>query len=276
VLRHCLILLVVFIVGGCQTTRSPATAGQWRIDHREPTIYAVEYHPYGPALTRSLAAPHPNFGGWGRSRMQSDLRALKRLGIKEIQIIVEAVWLLDNREMAARIPVFIQEAARRAPQLSVVLVADLKHLQPAQLDEFLEFCMGLTLHTYPNYVAIGGTPLIVLRRAGAFPDVRHLGLQFEYQVWDQPPGFGVGELNAERTDIRVTAGAVSTADEWRVPRKNGRTIVTAIRAARQLMPRRLVIRSWNNFADGSFLQRNSLDNNTVYEKTLKALREDVQ
>lgn len=275
-LRHCLILLVVFIVGGCQTTRSPATAGQWRIDHREPTIYAVEYHPYGPALTRSLAAPHPNFGGWGRSRMQSDLRALKRLGIKEIQIIVEAVWLLDNREMAARIPVFIQEAARRAPQLSVVLVADLKHLQPAQLDEFLEFCMGLTLHTYPNYVAIGGTPLIVLRRAGAFPDVRHLGLQFEYQVWDQPPGFGVGELNAERTDIRVTAGAVSTADEWRVPRKNGRTIVTAIRAARQLMPRRLVIRSWNNFADGSFLQRNSLDNNTVYEKTLKALREDVQ
>ena len=275
-LRHCLILLVVFIVGGCQTTRSPATAGQWRIDHREPTIYAVEYHPYGPALTRSLAAPHPNFGGWGRSRMQSDLRARKRLGIKEIQIIVEAVWLLDNREMAARIPVFIQEAARRAPQLSVVLVADLKHLQPAQLDEFLEFCMGLTLHTYPNYVAIGGTPLIVLRRAGAFPDVRHLGLQFEYQVWDQPPGFGVGELNAERTDIRVTAGAVSTADEWRVPRKNGRTIVTAIRAARQLMPRRLVIRSWNNFADGSFLQRNSLDNNTVYEKTLKALREDVQ
>lgn len=275
-LRHCLILLVVFIVGGCQTTRSPATAGQWRIDHREPTIYAVEYHPYGPALTRSLAAPHPNFGGWGRSRMQSDLRDLKRLGIKEIQIIVEAVWLLDNREMAARIPVFIQEAARRAPQLSVVLVADLKHLQPAQLDEFLEFCMGLTLHTYPNYVAIGGTPLIVLRRAGAFPDVRHLGLQFEYQVWDQPPGFGVGELNAERTDIRVTAGAVSTADEWRVPRKNGRTIVTAIRAARQLMPRRLVIRSWNNFADGSFLQRNSLDNNTVYEKTLKALREDVQ
>ncbi|MFM1550218.1 MAG: hypothetical protein ACKJSG_12510 [Lentisphaeria bacterium] len=275
-LRHCLILLVVFIVGGCQTTRSPATAGQWRIDHREPTIYAVEYHPYGPALTRSLAAPHPNFGGWGRSRMQSDLRDLKRLGIKEIQIIGEAVWLLDNREMAARIPVFIQEAARRAPQLSVVLVADLKHLQPAQLDEFLEFCMGLTLHTYPNYVAIGGTPLIVLRRAGAFPDVRHLGLQFEYQVWDQPPGFGVGELNAERTDIRVTAGAVSTADEWRVPRKNGRTIVTAIRAARQLMPRRLVIRSWNNFADGSFLQRNSLDNNTVYEKTLKALREDVQ
>ena len=275
-LRHCLILLVVFIVGGCQTTRSPATAGQWRIDHREPTIYAVEYHPYGPALTRSLAAPHPNFGGWGRSRMQSDLRDLKRLGIKEIQIIGEAVWLLDNREMAARIPVFIQEAARRAPQLSVVLVADLKHLQPAQLDEFLEFCMGLTLHTYPNYVAIGGTPLIVLRRAGAFPDVRHLGLQFEYQVWDQPPGFGVGELNAERTDIRVTAGAVSTADEWRVPRKNGRTIATAIRAARQLMPRRLVIRSWNNFADGSFLQRNSLDNNTVYEKTLKALREDVQ
>lgn len=275
-LRHCLILLVVFIVGGCQTTRSPATAGQWRIDHREPTIYAVEYHPYGPALTRSLAVPHPNFGGWGRSRMQSDLRALKRLGIKEIQIIVEAVWLLDNREMAARIPVFIQEAARRAPQLSVVLVADLKHLQPAQLDEFLEFCMGLTLHTYPNYVAIGGTPLIVLRRAGAFPDVRHLGLQFEYQVWDQPPGFGVGELNAERTDIRVTAGVVSTADEWRVPRKNGRTIATAIRDARQLMPRRLVIRSWNNFADGSFLQRNSLDNNTVYEKTLKALREDVQ
>ena len=275
-LRHCLILLVVFIVGGCQTTRSPATAGQWRIDHREPTIYAVEYHPYGPALTRSLAAPHPNFGGWGRSRMQSDLRALKRLGIKEIQIIVEAGWLLDNREMAARIPVFIQEAARRAPQLSVVLVADLKHLQPAQLDEFLEFCMGLALHRYPNYVAIGGTPLIVLRRAGAFPDVRHLGLQFEYQVWDQPPGFGVGELNAERTDIRVTAGAVSTADEWRVPRKNGRTIATAIRAARQLMPRRLVIRSWNNFADGSFLQRNSLDNNTVYEKTLKALREDVQ
>lgn len=275
-LRHCLILLVVFIVGGCQTTRSPATAGQWRIDHREPTIYAVEYHPYGPALTRSLAVPHPNFGGWGRSRMQSDLRALKRLGIKEIQIIGEAVWLLDNREMAARIPVFIQEAARRAPQLSVVLVADLKHLQPAQLDEFLEFCMGLTLHTYPNYVAIGGTPLIVLRRAGAFPDVRHLGLQFEYQVWDQPPGFGVGELNAERTDIRVTAGVVSTADEWRVPRKNGRTIATAIRDARQLMPRRLVIRSWNNFADGSFLQRNSLDNNTVYEKTLKALREDVQ
>ena len=275
-LRHCLILLVVFIVGGCQTTRSPATAGQWRIDHREPTIYAVEYHPYGPALSRLLAAPHPNFGGWGRSRMQFDLRSLKRLGINEIQIISEAGWLLDNREMAARIPVFIQEAARRAPQLSVVLVADLKHLQPAQLDEFLEFCMGLALHRYPNYVAIGGTPLIVLRRAGAFPDVRHLGLQFEYQIWEQPPGFGVGELNAERTDIRVTAGAVSTADEWRVPRKNGRTIATAIRAARQLMPRRLVIRSWNNFADGSFLQRNSLDDNTVYEKALKALRDDVQ
>ncbi len=274
--RHCLILLAVFIVGGCQTTRSRATAGQWRIGHAEPTIYAVEYHPYGPALTRSLAAPHPNFGGWGRSRMQSDLRSLKRLGINEIQIIVEAGWLLENNEMAARIPVFIQEAERRAPQLSVVLVVDLKHLQSAQLEAFLEFCMTLELHKYPNYVAIEGTPVVVLRRAEAFPDARHLGLQFEYQIWEQPPGFGPGELNAERTDIRVTAGAVSTADEWRVPRENGRTIATAIRAARQLLPRRLVIRSWNNFTDGSFLQRNSLDGNAVYEQALKALRDDVQ
>ena len=275
-LRHCSILLAVFIGGGCQTTRSPAAAEQWRIGHPEPTIYAVEYHPYGPALTRSLAAPHPDFSGWGRSRMQSDLRSLKRLGINEMQIIVEAGWVLENREMAARIPVFIQEAARRAPKLSVVLVADLEHLQPEQLEAFLEFCMTLELHTYPSYVAIDGTPMIVLRRAEAFPDARHLGLQLEYQTWEQPPGFGPGELNAERTDIRVTAGAVSTADEWRVPRKNGRTIATAIRAARQLLPRRLVIRSWNNFADGSFVQRNSLDGNAVYEQTLKALRDDVQ
>jgi hypothetical protein len=268
--------LAVFVVGGCQTTRSPAVAGQWRIGHQEPTIYAVEYHPYGPALTRSLAAPHPDFSGWGRPRMQSDLRSLKRLGINEIQIIAEAGWLLEKSEMAARIPVFVQETARRAPQLTVVLVADLEHLQPDQLEAFLEFCMTLELHIYPNYVAIDGTPVIVLRGAGAFPDARHPGLRFEYQAWEQPPGFGPGELNAERTDIRVTVGAVSTADEWRVPRKNGRTIAKAIRAARQLLPRRLVIRSWNNFADGSFLQRNSLDGNAAYEHISKALRDDVQ
>ena len=31
-----------------------------------------------------------------------------------------------------------------------------------------------------------------------------------------------------------------------------------------------------NFADGSFLQRNSLDGNAAYEHISKALRDDVQ
>ena len=59
--------------------------------------------------------------------------------------------------------------------------------------------------------------------------------------------------------------------KWALPRRHGRTLRAALRTALALPVDLICIGSWNNYADGSFIEPNSLDG----DRLCTALRQAV-
>jgi len=65
----------------------------------------------------------------------------------------------------------------------------------------------------------------------------------------------------------VAAGHYLPAERrWAVPRREGKTLVEALSAARAVTPAWVVVGSWNDYASGSFVEPNSLDQESVVER----------
>lgn len=273
-----LALILVLLFTGCVATDTATVESQhWTIGHASAIEYAVEYYPYGPALDRTFTAPRPDFDAWTRRRMQLDLRAIDGGGIDQVQLIVDALEVALDRSVLERVPLFLAEAADRAPDLSIVLLADLRRLPEDRLQSFLDACFALNLYLYENYLQVDNTPLLLFRPAAEYSGVAHIGLRTEIAEWYQPDGFNSTAalehawMSTNSKDILLPACPPAEPEEWAKERQRGKPIAKAIAAARALQPRRIVLRSWNDFSDGSFIQKNETDGDEVYHSIRKML-----
>ncbi len=115
-------------------------------------------------------------------------------------------------------------------------------------------------------------------------NVTQIGLRAVHWNWrpapeiEALPGLTGARVDPDRAAIRIYGGLLrgeSGAEHtgWLVPRRKGKQLRTALEIALQLQPKQIVIESWNNFQDGSFIQPNSLDGDVASEALHVVLRQ---
>ena len=253
----CLIALLLF--NGCQTL-------QGNIGETARPLMSIVYYPYGPAIDRSIASPHPDFSGWSDQRMRMDLRRIHRAGFDQIILRIDLPYLQnDPSTYASRVRHFIDMAHALASSDSPGIVIELDCDQILQMDidlnSVLRWVESLKLHEAHVYSKLEGLPLIRLRGESTPKKLKHVGLAID---------------DNDRDEVRLIAGKYNRiamkADSWLIPRDKGKTAIHEMKRAVQSGTSSIVLESWNDFWSGSFIQPNSLDKDIALERVSRYLR----
>jgi len=265
--------LLVFGGIGCQTmTPLPAR-------HGPPPQIVLSYYPYGPALERELAQPHPNYHGWTDERMLRDLDRFEQLPIDLLLLAVDTIQL-KMPFFQQRYEQFFALLARENVGFKVALWV---YATPTPANDELNTVIDWLVRSVASsahYARRDGRALLVLApELSASPiELAHPGIRLwrtaganaalPWQLRDT-----AALQNIESLRQAVVCGGYYAAGRWQIERRNGRNIRDQLVAALHLQPQLLGIASWNNFADGSFIEPNSLDNDRAFSELKRLLAE---
>lgn len=274
--------LVLLLCASCQLFRpapTPAVFAESASGYqRRPEIW-VEYYPYplpgGPPPLIGVR-PLPDYrDSWTDQRMQRDLSRIRSAGISAILLFL-APEKLGDPFFCDRVRHFQGLAAGLTPPLPVALV--LASFAPLRLDRqnVMDFFQTQGFAHDPHYLSWQG------QRPLFFSESIHLlgsygGLQTAAQFGAELPprpldasGFNASNgavwikaarIAAEQTDIRGRA--------WLIPRSGGTALADRLRQAFAQQASPIILSSWNDFSDGSFLEPNSHDQDLLL-RTLQA------
>ncbi len=252
------------------------------LGNERPTHYALLYYPYSVSLTHIAAMPHPLYSGWPQHRMRQDLRRIRETGTDLLLLHTDAAKVLQDRDLAQLYTAFIGYAAEAGVDCALYL--DCEKLDDGQATALVQWLLALNLNNASAYWKDAGRPIVVLVNAAEIEQIRHIG--FDFRRWEWQPasrlarvsGLSMPMLADQGRVLRVRAGWIrngaSSPDDvkWAVKRRNGDTIFEAVTVGARLNPRILVVDSWNDYAHGSFVEPNSLDQ----EQALMRLREAIR
>lgn len=273
---------MVGLMAGCRHTATlPEELADLRIGHAGHPQIGLVYYPYGPGEARDLARPHPDFVGWTDQAMRVALNRIRGLGVD--MLLVNA----DIRETPvdpARLERYRQFAAQAdSAGQRIALYADATGITEAELRAFLNWMAELGWHTSTASWKDEQRPVVVIANGRHLEEIRQAGLVVIHWAWDRPVEFAaMGELAGTSLDREAGAVRILAADarieasgevEWRLPRRGGKSLRSAMAGVALLQPRFLVIESWNNYRDGSFIEPNSLDSTRLSDALERAISE---
>lgn len=263
-----LFLLLPFLLAGC-LGRDDGPRPQLPVDPaKPPSSVAVIYYAYGYSQERALTNPHPNYRGWSDTRMQHDASRMQEAGIKKVYVRMSA---RDARseEKLTRLDRFAEILAGGSVQL--VLLLDCHEMSYANFETFLDRFAGLNLQRHRSYVTIAQQPLLLIENAIALKLVSHPAVRIQAKSWNSAPmltqankNLAMARRDIAADEIVIVAGQCQGTGpafdvEWSLKRRDGRTLSTALTAAQRLGPKWVVIDSWNDFRNGSFIEPNAHD-----------------
>jgi hypothetical protein len=259
---------------GCRSLPSQAVVvpAAARLYHQGEPRLAFVYHPYGPSLKRELAAPHPDYQGWTDMRMRLDTQRMRRAGADLALVVLDPTELLAQPERQERYQRFLAFAA----QAGLPVVWYLPPGSGAHLGRLTDWLLALSLERSPAYRQVEGRPVVASADAVTWA---HPGIGVEVWAWEPHPAWAElpplagAQCALARLAVLVEAGRYSSAEgRWVLPRREGRPLAEAVSAARAIGPAWVVVASWNDFATGSFVEPNSLDQEQVLERLEQAWR----
>lgn len=266
-----LLFLALFCVS-CQLFRTPPDPAAYADSvsgyERRPDLW-VEYYPYplpgGPPPLTGVR-PLPDYrDSWTDQRMHRDLIRIRAAGISAILLFL-APEKIGDTFFCDRVRHFQSLAAQLTPPLPVALV--LASFAPLRLDRqnVMDFFQTQGFDRSPNYLSWQGQhPLFFsesIRLLGNYGGM-HTAAQFGAELPPRPldaSGFSskngavwikTARIAAEQTDIRGKA--------WLIPRDRGASLRDRLRQAFAQQASPIILSSWNDFSDGSFLEPNSHD-----------------
>ncbi len=275
---------MIWLLPGCQTARLGPPPAITYEPAQKPNFYIL-YYPYGPALTRDIARPLPNYSGWTDERMGKDLRRIKAIGL---DVVLLAINLADFEEayQKERYDRFFQVAENNSDELKVAIwlynddVAGLVDDAGASIQGVLEWHLMARIGEFSSTYKLGNRPLIVLSpdlsnvsaSHPAFRLLRTSGIGTEW-TWESPtlPHDSAALFNSSGEQAVVYSGWYSK-NNWVIPRNSGRTLRKALWSAFRKRSRNICVSSWNDFAAGSFVEPNSLDGEVV----VRVLAEEIE
>lgn len=278
---------VALMVGlsGCLTPAlDEATVAQESLGFAGTPEFELLYYPYTVSLSRQITEPHPLYDGWNDIRMRFDTRRLARSGIDLLVVNVEPESSMTSDERTIQYRRFADYASQAG--LPFCLQADVTGLSVEQLEAFLDWVVRLNLQEVEVVLRRENRPVLRLLNASHNQQqVDHIGLSLDYERWVKPdgwqdlaPALAEAQINAERSAILVYAGLTggdptAPPSSWLLPRDGGRTLRHGLLLAVSLNPDRVVIDSWNNFTNGSFIQPNMLDSAELERSLVETLSE---
>jgi len=262
-----LALILLSAVTGCARFEYP----QWSDAAGGPPALALLYYPYGPALARSLAAPLPDYLGWPDERIERDLARIAETGVDTVLLAVPDD-IAGHDAMRARYEQFFElyrghdDWPRLVFFITPGLAAERQSASETRTLLINWLVKMARLHAGLFRQAEGRALAVLAPELESWP-VHHPALSFRYTAasrnqWQWSPKrqqVFVHENVMSTEGVAVFAGMADGAGNWRLPRRQGRTLRDQLRQAALLRPEYICIASWNNFEDGSFIEPNTLD-----------------
>ncbi|MFT5130875.1 MAG: hypothetical protein ACI8W8_004507, partial [Rhodothermales bacterium] len=233
----------------------------------------------GYSQERALTSPHPNYQGWSDARIQHDASRLEASGIKKVYVRMSPRDVRDERRIA-RLDKF---AGKIPASVKVVLLLDCEGMNYAAFETFLDRFAALNLQRHPSYVTSARQPLLLIENAIALKLVSHPAVRIQSKKWSPAPMLAENskylagaKRDYDADEIVLAAGKCQGTGpafevNWTVKRRDGKTLTVAMAAANRLSPAWIVIDSWNDFRNGSFIEPNAFDGSTVLDAVQKAI-----
>lgn len=264
---------------------SPEAAGKQPF----PTI-AVRYFPYGPSLERAGLTPIPDYRGWTNERMERDICRMVNAGISLIVVRIDLGEFWQDKYQRERFERFVTMAS--SPRVSgserVSVVFEVTQRGPGaerNLRHLLDWFVDKGIGSMQSYFQWHGRSLILLGAGTMNTTLRHPAIGFSTSGgqgslwnWEASP-LAVSRntpLPSSARQLAVSAGKLEGTDArgrltWSVPRRKGRTLRTALRAAFAQRPTLVLVSSWNDYEHGDFVEPNSLDG----DRLLNTLKREI-
>lgn len=258
-------------------------------------VFLALYHPY-VSFSSSLPAsisPLPSYSGWPFSRMERDLGRMRACGFDGVLLSV-APSDLANVSVIEALSRFMTLSAQQTPVFQVGLLLSptspmtlreenvTAYLQkhgllhsPAMLrldsKPFLGFTGQVSLQAAANSVCsvrqLGQDwPELPAVRADMAPSVGNEGV-----LWVQVAGHGQmagGDGNDDGNDK-----VWDDLRQWVWPRAGGKHFASVLQQSWAAQPKIVLVSSWNNYLDGSFMEPNTLDQDTMGTIMQRELRQ---
>jgi hypothetical protein len=274
------LLLLPLLLSGCLGVSSTTTIPLPPADPlAPPSSVAVIYYAYGYSQERALTSPHPNYRGWSDARMQHDATRIEASGIKKVYVRMSARDVRDEKRLVR----LDQFASKMSSSVKVVLLLDCEGMNYAAFETFLDRFAGLNLQRHSSYLTSSRQPLLLIENVIALKLVSHPAVRIQPKQWTAAPllaeasKYLIGaKQDREASEIVLTAGQCRGTGpafdiEWTIKRRDGKTLTVAMSAAKRLGSSWVVIDSWNDFRNGSFIEPNAFDGSAVLDAVQEAI-----
>ncbi len=220
--------------------------------------------------------PVPMDNGWTDLRMQRDLQRIFFAGISVVMVEVSPQQLTQEA-FFDRFRRFGEFAREFSLQTVLCLVPSPDEPVPAlERPNLLGYLRRLSLDKLPYYLGENGIPVVLIHEAFALEDglpPGEEGVQLLRMGKEVPsPMVSQDSQEALESGYRWVWGGLcqggdtpAAAGKWSIPRRRGDSLGQQLEEARRSGCRILLLSSWNDYREGSFLEPNSLDGEALIQ-----------
>jgi hypothetical protein len=260
-------LCVVASLTGCTMLGLRSSNGRYVVIH---------YYPYTVSTVRTIAKPMPGYENWNEMRMRLDMERLANLKVDIVMVTVDPEDI-QNQGRALRYLRFVDLAAKYP--FKVAFMADGRRASPFDIRKFGEWCEQ-NLPNRPGYFHYQGQPLVVFHNALNAANYTSPSLTIRRTTGGREWTWGPGkkyrpEVSPNGEQVMAFAGLLLNGDRpelgFSMKRGKGSCIRKQFRQAAATDARFICIASYNDFYEGSFIEPNTFDGDSVF----KALRSEI-
>ena len=266
-----LVLCMATLVLSLSCQRLRPLEGAERGEARPAYQIWVRYLPNTDLASQGLLGvrPVPMDNGWTDLRMRRDLQRMYFAGISVILVEVSPLQL-SGEEFLARFRRFGEYASEYGLSVALFLIpaqgAEVPRLERGNLSGYLR---RLELGALPSYFRRGDFPVVLVDEAFGLSDgvglpgegveLLRVGRELPSRQWSPAQGEAGEYCWAWGGVWRRQEGKEGAPGEWLLPRRKGEALRRQLQALRESPCQVLLLSSWNDYRDGSFLEPNSLD-----------------
>ncbi|MCF7855400.1 MAG: hypothetical protein K9N51_11430 [Candidatus Pacebacteria bacterium] len=242
----------------------------------------IVYFPYEASLVRDVAQPIPNYISWPDERIIRDFSRLSALGVDGILVGIRPGDSVD-RFRAERYERLFELVVRHSdwPRIAFWICPE-PGVEARRCSLFVDWLTDMLVQYNVAYYQVEARALVVLSPLYTEWPVHHPALDLRFTArnrgqWNWQPRTPKQLAESESSDqLVVYAGYLESLREghaqWAIPRRGGRTVVESFRNAVESAPGIICISSWNDYAEGSFVEPNTLDGSRVYDLLRREIR----
>ncbi len=262
ILKSFVSLMIVVLLFGCANLRKPSVMLD-KAKYTKADIFVI-YYPY-PALRNKYVqgddkidfVPSAEFSTWHHERMDQDLSDMLSIGIDGVFLCLSPEDMADKsrREM---ISTFIKKCEESSFKV-IFCMAPEKNMMlgPGNTTSYIEsrkWGKSGAMYKLDGNVAVVFSETAMMSREMSLPGYYCLQMDLTGTVDQQGHPF-------------TLVKSVNSVETMKNDRKKGVALITNLNAALATSSR-IVLASWNNYSDGTAMERNRHD----YDTLLKALK----